>query len=60
MSYNKEALAEKARELGVIRDTFEKVLRLTFENQEILGRIKNHPMARWKAMKNKSYKSPLD
>lgn len=33
---------------------------LLFDDQEILERIKNHPMARWKAMKNKNYKSPLD
>lgn len=33
---------------------------LLFEDEEIFGRIKNHPMAKWKAMKNKTYKNPLD
>ncbi|MCC8073392.1 MAG: hypothetical protein LIO62_04625 [Clostridiales bacterium] len=77
--YSKSDLAQKAHELGVVRDTLEKVLRLqevlrffssskllktsfalkkfksgvycpelVFSEEEIVSKLKNYPMARWK------------
>ena len=42
--YNKQILAEKAKELSVVRDTLEKVMRLRdilafFDNSELLSDI---------------------
>ena len=45
--WNKLLLGKQAKELGFVRDTCEKVCRLT-ESDEILERIKIHPMALWK------------
>jgi len=104
-SYNKQTLSKQAGELGFIRDTFEKMVRLTemlsfiskdpllsnalaqksvteyltnlltvsskeqeyldsfrngkykpellFDDEDILGRIHNHPMALWKMQNRK-------
>lgn len=43
-TYNKQILAEKAKELSVVRDTLEKVMRLRdilafFDNSELLSDI---------------------
>jgi len=60
--YSKTDLDRIAKENGFIRDNLEKVIRLSdilryyspellFENEEIVNRIKEHPMAIWKTRK---------